>query len=397
MNNNNKNQRLGKFIETPAGGEIVRAFVPPPLPPCPPINLLSLLGRLTVAERALGRLDGITVLLPKQELFLYMYVRKEAVLSSQIEGTQSTLSDLLRYELEAEAGKPIDDIREVSNYVDAMMYGLERLNDLPLSLRLIREMHERLLKSARGGSKNPGEFRQSQNWIGGTRPGNALFVPPPVSELDGCLRELELFIHETDSRLPAVIKAGLLHVQFETIHPFLDGNGRLGRLLVTLFLCTHGGLQKPLLYLSLYLKTHRSDYYRLLQEVRTDGAWEAWLDFFLVGVADTANQAFDAATRIVQLFKEDRARISDQKRHGSTGLRIHDQLQQNPYVKAGSLALSTGLSQPTINAALFELQFSSGIVQEITGRQRGRVFAYQAYLDILNEGTTPPASDNRAS
>lgn len=391
---NIQNQRLGRFVETPAGGEIVRAFVPPPLPPAPPINLLSLLDRLTVAERALGRLDGITVLLPRQELFLYMYVRKEAVLSSQIEGTQSTLSDLLRFELEAEAGHPIDDIREVSNYVDAMMYGLERLNNFPLSLRLIREMHERLLRSARGGSKNPGEFRKSQNWIGGSRPGNALFVPPPATELDSCLGALELFIHETDSRLPPLIKAGLLHVQFETIHPFLDGNGRLGRLLITLFLCTHGGLQKPLLYLSLYLKTHRSDYYRLLQEVRTDGAWEAWLDFFWVGVADTANQAFDAATRIVQLFKEDRESISGQRKHGSTGLRIHDQLQQNPYVTASSLALSTGLSQPTINAALFELQFNSRIVQEITGRQRGRVFAYRAYLEILNEGTTPATTDN---
>jgi Fic family protein len=287
---NAQNQRLGRFVETPAGGEIVRAFVPPPLPPVPTIDLLGLLDRLTTAERALGRLDGITVLLPKQELFLYMYVRKEAVLSSQIEGTQSTLSDLLRFELEAEAGSPIDDIREVSNYVDAMMYGLERLDQLPLSLRLIREMHERLLRSARGGTKNPGEFRKSQNWIGGSRPGNALFVPPPVNELDACLNALELFIHETDSRLPALIKAGLLNVQFETIHPFLDGNGRIGRLLVTLFLCTHGGLQKPLLYLSLYLKANRSDYYRLLQEVRTDGAWEAWLDFFLIGVADTANQ-----------------------------------------------------------------------------------------------------------
>jgi Fic family protein len=386
-----QNQRLGRFVETPAGGEIVRAFVPPPLPPVPPINLLGLLDRLTTAERALGRLDGITVLLPKQELFLYMYVRKEAVLSSQIEGTQSTLSDLLRFELEAEGGHPIDDIREVSNYVDAMMYGLERLDKLPLSLRLIREMHERLLKSARGGTKNPGEFRQSQNWIGGSRPGNALFVPPPVTELDACLGALELFIHETDSRLPALVKAGLLHVQFETIHPFLDGNGRIGRLLVTLFLCTHGGLQKPLLYLSLYLKSHRSDYYRLLQEVRTDGAWEAWLDFFLVGVADTANQAFEAATRIVQLFKQDRAVISEQRKHASTGLRIHDQLQQNPYVTVASLALGTGLSKPTINAALEWLVWSK-IVHEITGRQRGRVFAYQAYLDILNEGTTPPVN-----
>ncbi|RYF56561.1 MAG: Fic family protein, partial [Comamonadaceae bacterium] len=274
------NLRLGRFIETPVAGEMVRAFIPPPLPPEPSIDVLALLERLSLAERALGRLDGITMLLPRQELFLYMYVRKEAVLSSQIEGTQSTLSDLLRFETEAKAGQPIDDVREVSNYVEAMMYGLERLDDLPLSLRLIREMHARLLQSGRGGTKSPGEFRRSQNWIGGTRPGNALFVPPPPIEMDDCLNALERFMHEDHSRLPALIKAGLLHVQFETIHPFLDGNGRIGRLLVTLYLCVNGVLRKPLLYLSLYLKTHRADYYRLLQEVREHGAWEAWLDFF---------------------------------------------------------------------------------------------------------------------
>ena len=270
--------RLGRFVEIPVRGEVVRAFVPPPLPPRPAIDVLALLPHLSLAERALGRLDGITMLLPRQELFLYMYVRKEAVLSSQIEGTQSTLTDLLRFETEAQAGEPIDDIREVSNYVDAMMYGHERLKDLPLSLRLIREMHARLLHSGRGDTKSPGEFRLSQNWIGGTRPGNALFVPPPVTELDACLAAFEAFMHEDQSQLPALIKTGLLHVQFETIHPFLDGNGRIGRLLVTLYLCVHGVLRKPLLYLSLYLKTHRADYYRLLQEVRELGAWEAWLE-----------------------------------------------------------------------------------------------------------------------
>src|SRR6185437_9798856 len=255
-------------------------------------------------------LDGITVLLPRQELFLYMYVRKEAVLSSQIEGTQSTLTDLLRFETEAEAGQLIDDIREVSNYVDAMMFGLERLRQLPLSLRLIREMHARLLDSGRGASQQPGEFRRSQNWIGGTRPGNALFVPPPVDELRPALGAFEAFMHEDRTALPPLLKAGLLHVQFETLHPFLDGNGRIGRLLVTLYLCVQGVLRKPLLYLSLYLKTHRADYYRLLQEVREHGAWEAWLEFFLDGVAQTANQAFDAAMQIVDLFKTDRERIT---------------------------------------------------------------------------------------
>src|SRR5690349_12349575 len=213
MADSEPNQRLGRFIETPVAGEMVRAFVPPPLPPVPTIDVLGLLDRLSHAERALGRLDGITMLLPRQELFLYMYVRKEAVLSSQIEGTQSTLTDLLRFETEANAGQPIDDIREVSNYVDAMMYGLERLQTLPLSLRLIRELHSRLLQSGRGGSKGPGRFRRSQNWIGGTRPGNALFVPPPTSELDGCLSALEAFMHEDRPGLPPLIKAGLLHVQ----------------------------------------------------------------------------------------------------------------------------------------------------------------------------------------
>jgi Fic family protein len=386
------NMRLGRFVETVAAGEVVRAFVPPPLPPSPPIDILGLLNRLSAAERALGRLDGITVLLPRQELFLYMYVRKEAVLSSQIEGTQSTLSDLLRFETEAQAGQPIDDIREVSNYVDAMMYGLERLKELPLSLRLVREMHGRLLQSGRGGTKNPGEFRRSQNWIGGTRPGNATFVPPPVSELDACLDAFERFMHEDESRLPPLIKAGLLHVQFETIHPFLDGNGRIGRLLVTLYLCVHDILRKPLLYLSLYLKTHRADYYRLLQEVRERGAWEAWLEFFLDGVAETANQAFDAATHIVELFKRDRERITAESDRAGSVLRVHDFLQQTPFVTSNALVEQTGLTAPTINAALADLE-RLGIVEEVTGRKRGRVFGYRAYLDILNEGTAPPPAE----
>ncbi|MCX4162132.1 MULTISPECIES: Fic family protein [Paraburkholderia] len=387
-NENLTHTRIGRFADTTAGGEVVRAFVPPPLPPEPPIDILSLLDRLSLAERALGRLDGITMLLPRQELFLYMYVRKEAVLSSQIEGTQSTLTDLLRFETEAQAGQPIDDVREVSNYVDAMMYGLDRLQTLPLSLRLIREMHARLLRNGRGGAASPGEFRRSQNWIGGTRPGNALYVPPPVNELDACLGALERFMHEDRSRLPALLKAGLLHVQFESIHPFLDGNGRIGRLLVTLFLNTHGVLRSPLLYLSLYLKTHRADYYRLLQEVRERGAWEAWLEFFLDGVAETANQAFDAATRIIALFKEDRERITAESERAGSALRVHDLLQQNPFLTSNILVDRTGLTAPTINAALADLQRLE-VVEEVTGRRRGRVFAYRRYLAILGEGTDP--------
>ncbi|MDR0204492.1 MAG: Fic family protein [Delftia acidovorans] len=381
-------QRLGRFIETSAAGEKVRAFVPPPLPPEPAIDVLALLEKLSLAERALGRLDGITMLLPRQELFLYMYVRKEAVLSSQIEGTQSTLSDLLRFEAEAQAGQPIDDIREVSNYVDAMMYGLERLRELPLSLRLIREMHGRLLQSGRGGTKSPGEFRRSQNWIGGTRPGNALFVPPPVNELGPCLDAFERFMHEDASRLPALIKAGLLHVQFETLHPFLDGNGRIGRLLVTLYLCINGVLNKPLLYLSLFLKTHRAEYYRLLQEVRENGNWEAWLDFFLTGVAQTANQAFEAATHIVDLFRQDRERIATEGERANSTLRIHNLFQLNPFLTSNQLVRQTGLSSPTVNTALADLQ-RLGIIEEVTGRKRGRVFSYRRYLSVLNEGTDP--------
>jgi Fic family protein len=381
-------KRLGRFVETIAGGETVRAFVPPPLPPEPPIDILALLDRLSFAERALGRLDGITMLLPKQELFLYMYVRKEAVLSSQIEGTQSTLTDLLRFEAEAQAGQPIDDVREVSNYVDALMYGLDRVQTFPLSLRLIREMHAQLLGGGRGGTKDPGEFRRSQNWIGGTRPGNAQFVPPPVPELEACLGSFEAFLHEDRSRLPALIKAGLLHVQFETIHPFLDGNGRVGRLLVTLFLCVNGVLHSPLLYLSLYLKTHRPDYYRLLQEVREQGAWEAWLEFFLDGVAETANQAFDAAARIVDLFKQDRDRIAAESERAGSALRVLDHFQQNPFLTANLLVGRTGLTAPTVNAALADLE-RLGIVEEVTGRRRGRVFGYRRYLAILSEGTEP--------
>lgn len=380
--------RLGRYVETPVGGEVVRAFVPPPLPPYPPIDVLPLLTKLSAAERALGRLDGITMLLPRHDLFLYMYVRKEAVLSSQIEGTQSTLTDLLRFEAAAEAGQAFDDVREVSNYVDAMMYGLDRLDELPLSLRLIREMHARLMQGNRGGDKNPGAFRRSQNWIGGTRPGNAMFVPVPPNELDSCLADFEAFIHEEASGLPPLIKAGLLHVQFETIHPFLDGNGRIGRLLITLYLCTKGSLQAPLLYLSLYLKSHRATYYALLQSVRESGAWEDWLAFFLEGVTQTANQAFEAATRIVELFKSDRDRITADSDRAGSSLRVHEWLQSNPFVTSNQLVDKIGLSAPTVNAALADLE-RLGIVTEVTGKRRNRVFSYQSYLEILSEGTAP--------
>jgi Fic family protein len=267
-----------------------------------------------------------------------------------------------------------------------MLYGLDRVKDLPLSMRLIREMHARLLQGGRGGTLTPGEFRRTQNWIGGTRPGNALFVPPPVSELDRCLSDLEVFMHEEASRLPTLIKAGLIHVQFETIHPFLDGNGRMGRLLVTLFLCVHDVLRSPLLYLSLYLKAHRADYYQLLQDVRERGAWHAWLEFFLKGIEETATQAFTAATRIVDLFKIDRAQIAAESERAGSALRVHDVLQRHPFGTAGQLTRHTGLTAPTINAALADL-VRLGIVDEVTGRRRGRVFRYREYVAILSEGT----------
>ncbi|UUX51845.1 Fic family protein [Nisaea acidiphila] len=378
--------RLGKYMETPVGGEIVRSFIPPSLPPEPPLTLTpAIVTRLAEAERALGRLDGVAARLPDQPLFLYMYVRKEAVLSSQIEGTQSTLDDLLLFEMNAEAGQPVDDIREVSNYVDAMMYGLDRLSSLPLSLRLIREMHERLLREGRGGSKMPGEFRTTQNWIGGTRPGNAIYVPPPVAEMILCLDQFERFMHDETPNLPALIKAGLLHVQFESIHPFLDGNGRIGRLLVTLFLIVTGVIRQPLLYLSLYLKTHRADYYRLLQEVRERGAWEAWIEFFLDGVIEIANQAFETATGIDELFRTDRDRISLESVRAGSVLRVHEAMQTRPFISGPATRAATGLTTPTVNAALADLE-KMGIVEEITGKRRGRVYAYRRYLDLLHEG-----------
>ena len=382
--------RIGRLVTTVAFNETVNAYVPQPLPPSPPLALTDeLMNRLSEADRAVGRLDGVAMLLPDKALFLYMYVRKEAVLSSQIEGTQSTLDELLRYENEALAGKPLDDIAEVSNYVGAMMYGLERLKDpkgLPLCLRLLREMHARLLQKGRGENKDPGEFRRSQNWLGGTRPGNAQFVPPPVSEMDACLSDLERFMQDDSRPMPPLVKAGLLHVQFETIHPFLDGNGRLGRLLIALFLVEKGVLREPLLYLSLYLKTRREDYYRLLQEVREKGNWETWLEFFLEGVAYTANNAYESAMGIVSLFRSDRERIAAAGDQTNSMLRIHELMQTHPFLNAAQAQRKTGLSAPTVNKA-FEGLEGLGIVHEVTGKQRGRVFAYEAFLEILDAGT----------
>jgi Fic family protein len=381
--------RLCRVVQTAFAGETVRALVPPALPPVPPVDLARLMDLHDKANRALGRLDGVTSILPDTALFLYMYVRKEALLSSQIEGTQSSLSDLLLFENEAAPGVPIDDVREVSNYVAAMTHGLERLKGgFPLSLRLIREMHEILLSGARGATKQPGEFRTSQNWIGGTRPGNAIFVPPPVSELMPCLDAFETFLHADLPAMPMLIRAGLAHVQFETIHPFLDGNGRLGRLLITLLLCEAGVLKEPLLYLSLFFKTHRQTYYTLLQQVREKGDWEAWLDFFLDGITTTADQATDAARRILDLFAKDRLAIEQLGRPAGSALRVHQLLHTRPLISAPMAMQTLGLSGPTVRKSIEHL-IDIGIVSEITGRKRDQQYAYTAYLAILSEGAEP--------
>ncbi len=377
----------GRFVNSSTSGETVRSFVPDPLPPVPAVDLAPLFPLLDRANQALGRLDGVTAVLPEATLFLYSYVRKEAVLSSQIEGTQSSLSDLLLFENDAAPGVPMGDVREVSNYVSAMQHGLSRLEeDFPLSLRLLREVHDRLLTGGRGNHQTPGEFRTSQNWIGGTRPANAVYVPPPPDRLMVCLGDFENALY--DESLPLLIQAGLLHVQFESIHPFLDGNGRLGRLLITLFLCQRKVLKEPLLYLSLYFKTHRAEYYDLLQRVRFEGAWTEWLTFFLEAVDSTARLASDTATALLQLFATDRKPIQQLGKGSSSALRVHEHLQRKPITSIHQAAEATGLTFPTITTAMGRLT-QLQMIGEISGRRRDRLFAYTEYLNIMNAGTEP--------
>jgi cell filamentation protein, protein adenylyltransferase len=363
--------------------------VPPPLPPDPPVRLASVQRLLEQANQSLGRLDGLASVLPNLPLFIYAYIRKEAVLSSQIEGTQSSLSDLLLFENNEAPGVPLNDVQEVSNYVAALHHGLDRLRGgFPLSLRLIREIHEVLLSKGRGCDKQPGEFRTSQHWIGGTRPGTAAFVPPPPELVLDCMSALEFFLHEDRQDLPLLVKAGLVHVQFETIHPFLDGNGRLGRLMITFLLCAAGVLREPILYLSLYFKQHRATYYDLLDRVRAKGDWEEWLDFFLTGVRDTAEQSAAAARRTLALFDEDRHKIEGLGRPAASMLRVFEYMQRNPIVSIPNAAEGIGISAPTVAKSLEHMQ-QLGILHEVTGRQRHRLFAYHAYLAILSEGTEP--------
>ena len=381
----------GRFEFASAAGEQVRAFVPLPLPPDPALVLDGpLQTSLEAATLALGRLDAISAILPDETIFLYAYVRKEAVLSSQIEGTQSTLSDLLRFELEDAPGVPFEDVVEVSNYVAALDHGLRRLNEgFPLCNRLIREIHGVLLSRGRGSGKDPGEFRRSQNWIGGTRPGNAHFVPPPHAAVPDRMAKLERFYH-TDDGMPSLIRAGLAHVQFETIHPFLDGNGRIGRLLIALLLCNAGVLHQPLLYLSLYLKQHRSNYYDLLNRVRRTGDWEEWLAFFLQGVRSTAESAVATSRRLVEMFVSDRAAIEHNAgRRAGSALRVHDALKARAILSLAQVCERTELSFPTAASAMQTLA-RHGIARELTGRPRNRLFAYDRYLSILAEGTEVP-------
>jgi len=381
----------GRYDVATVGGEQVRAFVPRPLPPVPALLLDGALQqRLESAVLALGRLDGVSTLLPDKALFLYAYVRKEAVLSSQIEGTQSSLSDLLLFELNEAPGVPLADVVEVSNYVAALEHGLARLREgFPLSNRLIREIHGVLLSRGRGSGKEPGEFRHSQNWIGGTRPGNAAFVPPPHGAVPDAMAALEGFLHAEQDRLPVLVRAGLAHVQFETIHPFLDGNGRVGRLLFTFLLCHAGVLREPLLYLSLYLKQNRATYYNLLDQVRHTGDWEAWLVFLLEGVRETAEGAVSTAQRLGEMFKADRAQLERTGRRAGSALRVHESLKARPILSMPEICRSTALSFPATSSSM-DLLIELKVARELTGKRRNRLFVYDGYLKILNEGTERP-------
>jgi Fic family protein len=374
------------YVTSTLSGEKVRAFVPPPLPPNPrTLDLTSLQAILAEANQAIGRLDGMTSALPDLKHFLYSYVRKEAVLSSQIEGTQSSLSDLLLYENEEIPGVPLDDVQEVSNYVAALNHGLKRMRDgFPLSLRLIREIHEVLLAKGRGSHAQPGQFRKSQNWIGGSRPGNAAYVPPPPEYVLDCMGQLETFIHQDGESLPLLIRAGLVHAQFESIHPFLDGNGRVGRLLITFMLCAEEVLREPVLYLSLFFKKHRRLYYDRLNGTRGSEDWKEWLDFFLQGVRDTANQAARMAGSIDKLFQADKEKIERFGRGAASALVVYRYAQANPLFSIKNAAREMKMSFPTASSAVARMT-DAGILRESSGKRRGRLFLYENYLDILNQ------------
>ncbi len=392
-------RRIGRYETTDVGGEMVRAFVPHSLPPSNPrLDIAGELAeRVQAAEQALRRLDVAGTMVPALDWFIYAFVRKEAVLSSQIEGTQATLMDLLSYEAhhETEATPPSLDVEEVCNYLDALAFCRSQLSDpsgLPLSIRLLNEAHRLLLRGARGGNKLPGEVRRSQNWIGGSRPGNAAFVPPPHTMVGELLSDLEHYIHgqhvHGDEVLPPIVRIGLIHVQFETIHPYLDGNGRIGRLLITLLLERWALLQSPILYLSLFLKRHRQEYYLRLDAVRAAGDWEGWLTFFLDGVATTADEAVSTATDLFALVAEDRTRLLEKEGVNILALQLFERLPEHPIVTARWVVERFGSTLPTAGRAIEALE-DVGVLVETTGRKRDRIYAYRAYLNRLKDGTEP--------
>ncbi len=374
-----------------AGDKPCEAFIPNPLPPNPPVDVDSNLQKLMDhALLALGRLDSITTLLPDPSLFLYTYVRKEAVLSSQIEGTQSSLSDLLLYESGAAPGVPLTDTLEVSNYVAAMYYALDRMfkDQFPLSSRLLCEIHGVLLAKGRGSEMNPGKFRKHQNWVGGDNCQNAVYVPPPWQKVRDLIGDLENFLHDEKLGYNMLIKAALAHVQFETIHPFHDGNGRLGRLMIMLILMKEGAMGARMLYLSLYFKSKRRQYYDLLQKVRLEGAWEEWLIFFMIGVWETSDQAVQTAKKSVSIFNEDAEKIKVLGKPAGSALRVHDAMQKNPVMAIAKGVELTGLSFPTVKKSIDHL-IKLGIAHEITGKQTKRLYSYHKYIQLLSEGTEP--------
>jgi Fic family protein len=381
-------RRIGVYARSVVGGEAVDAFVPLALPPSrPPLNLDRLSHRLHLAERALTRLGLAGDMVPSLDWFIYAFVRKEAVITSQIEGTQATLVDLFTFETSVQA-EPNAEVREVCNYLDALDYArgqLAKEKGLPLSLRLLNEAHRRLMQGVRGANKQPGEVRKSQNWIGGSRPGNAVYVPPPPEKLGELLSAIEKYIH-ADDRLPKLVRAGLIHAQFETIHPYLDGNGRIGRLLIALLLEHWGLLRAPLLYISLFFKRHREEYYGRLNAVRTDGDWEGWADFFLDGVATIADEAVASARELFALVNADRVRLLAAETTSVSAARLFDQLPRRPIVTVASAIQILKTTKPTATRAI-DAMVKLGILVEITGKKRDRSFAYQAYLDRLKVGT----------
>ncbi len=380
-------QRIGKYSTQKVNGQTYKAYIPAALPPQPALDLTYLFPHLEKATLQLAQLNNASKTVPNPSLFIYMYVRKEALLSSQIEGTQSSFSDLILFEHDQKTEIALEDVEEVSNYVKAINYGLQRLKDgFPLSLRLLKEIHNILLSGSRGSEKHPGQLRRTQNWIGGTQPSNALFVPPAIEHLNQCLDDFEKFLHDTS--LPTLIKSGLAHVQFETIHPFLDGNGRLGRLLITLLLVSENILDEPILYLSLYLKQNRQNYYNLLQEVRTEGTWETWLEFFLEGICITAQQATDTINQINNLFKHDAGKIETLGRAKFSCHQIFEFMKKLPQVTVSLLAQELDMTAPTARTALNHM-VNIGIIKEISNKQRDKIYIYKKYLDILEDGTKP--------